>query len=164
MSLGVAPRDTTDGGNLAACFAATAGPSSYSTPSVLVPDWSEETENVSETSESSESSESSINTISESSSLMVAVASWKASWNSGAGMGATWSNVLQNSSWRTCGATSSESGRLVKRGQPRMAFLNSGSVILWAGSWVKILPRIWFSSSEMGRMVFRNSGLYVKAR
>lgn len=52
----------------------------------------------------------------------------------------------------------------VKRGHVRIASINSGMVILRAGSRVKILTRMSFSSSDTGRMVFRNSGLRRYAR
>lgn len=52
----------------------------------------------------------------------------------------------------------------VNRGQVRMASINSGMVILMAGSRVKILPKMSFSSSDTGRISFKNSGLRANAR
>lgn len=52
----------------------------------------------------------------------------------------------------------------VKRGQVRMASINSGMVILMSGLGVKILTKMSFSSSDTGRMVLRNSGSLRYAR
>jgi hypothetical protein len=48
--------------------------------------------------------------------------------------------------------------------QFRILFLNSGSVILCSGEGLKIRPRMSFSSSVNGRMVFRKDGSRAKAR
>lgn len=47
---------------------------------------------------------------------------------------------------------------IVKLEQVWILFLNSGKVILWSGLRVKILPKMSFSSSDTGRMLFKVSG------
>jgi hypothetical protein len=47
--------------------------------------------------------------------------------------------------------------------QSWMRRLSSETVILSSGSRVKIMPRIWFNSSDKGKMVLRKLGLLTKA-
>lgn len=52
----------------------------------------------------------------------------------------------------------------VKLEQAAIFSLSSGNVILCSGFRVKILPRMSFSSSDSGRIVFKKPGCLVKAR
>ena len=52
----------------------------------------------------------------------------------------------------------------VNLGQAMMLLRSSGRVILSSGLRANILPKMSFSSFDKGRIVFRKSGLLVKAR